>query len=217
MFRQIIALIACGLALVPSAAQAQSQAAAAPSQVKIVIHKGAVLRLTNVQPLDSSTAKAGDRVPLKLARPLVVDGVTVLPEGELLYGKVTRVKRAGTDCRDGVVKWKVESITFPDSTQAKAHILFAKEGQNEPVPDVEPGRDKRLEAGAILEGFSGSMEGVMWFIVLAPLLIIFLPSILDQNAADKAKACGGKRGQEYLLPENSTVAVAISRDHAIQH
>jgi hypothetical protein len=212
MFRKIIALMSCSLVLVPCLAQAQ---AATPG--KVVVYKGVVLRLTNVQPLDSSTAKEGDQVPLRLARPLVVDGITVLPEGELVYGKVTRVKHAGKDCRDGAVKWKVESITFPDSTQAKAHILFAKEGQNVPVPDVEPGKDTRRDAGDILNGAAGVMEGVMWFIVLAPLLIIFLPSILDNNAADKAKACGGKTGHEYLLPENSTVAVAISRDHAVQH
>ena len=52
---------------------------------------------------------------------------------------------------------------------------------------------------------------------LSLLLVIALPSLLDDNAARKAKACGGKMGQEYLLPENSTVAVAISRDHAVQH
>jgi hypothetical protein len=212
MFRKTTALIACGLVLLPCLVQAQ---AAMPG--KAVVYKGVVLRLTNVQPLDSAKAKEGDRVPLKLVRPLVIDGITVVPEGELVYGKVTRVKRAGKDCRNGAVKWKVESITFPDSSHAKAHLVFAKEGQNVEVPNVEPGKDKRLGAGDILDGVGVGFEGVMWFIVLAPLLIIALPSILDQQAADKAKACGSKMGQEYLLPENSTIAVAISRDHAVQH
>ena len=212
MFRKTIALIACGLVLVPSLAQGQ---AATPG--KVVVYKGAVLRLTNVQPLDSTKMKEGDRVPLKLARALVVEGVTVLPEGELVYGKVTKVKHAGKDCRNGAVKWRVESITFPDSSQAKAHIMFAREGQNVEVPDFEPGNDKRRGAWDILDGAGSAFAAVMWFVVLAPLLIIALPSILDSNAADKAKACGGKMGQEYLLPENSTVAVAISRDHAVQH
>jgi hypothetical protein len=212
MFRKTIALIACGLMLVPCLAQSQ---AATPG--KVVVYKGVVLRLTNVQPLDSTKAKEGDRIPLKLTRPLVVDGITVLPEGEVVYGKVTRVRHAGKDCRDGRVKWRVENITFPDSSQARAHILFAKAGQNVEVPDVEPGKDKRLGAGDILDGAGTAFEGVMWFIFLAPLLLLALPSILDNNAAEKAKACGGKMGQEYLLPENSTIAVAISRDHAVQH
>ena len=212
MFRRMIAFLACGLTVLPCVAQTQ----AAPSG-KVVVYKGAVLRLTNVQPLDSSTANVGDKVPLKLARPLLVNGVTVLPEGELVYGRVTRVKHAGKDCRDGAVKWKVDSISFPDSTQAKAHIMFAKQGQDVPVPDVEPGSDRRRGSGEIIDGMAGAMEGVVWFIVLAPLLIIFLPSILDNQAAEKAKACGGKMGHEYQLQENSTVAVAISRDHAVQH
>jgi hypothetical protein len=212
MFQRVTALIACGLTLLPCIAQAQ---AAPPG--KVVVYKGVVLKLTNVQPLDSSTAQVGDQVPLKLARALVVNGVTILPEGEMVYGRVTKVKHAGGDCRDGAVKWKVDSITFPDSTQAKAHILFAKEGPDVPVPDVEPGSDRRTGPGEILDGMASGMEGVMWFIMLAPLLIFFLPSILDQQVKDKAKTCGGKKGHEYLLPENSTVALAISRDHAVQH
>ena len=212
MFRKMIALIACGLVFVPCVAQSQ---AATPGRV--VVYKGVVLKLTNVQPLDSTRAKEGDQVPLKLARPLVVDGITVLPEGAFVYGRVTRVKHAGKDCRDGAVKWKVDSVTFPDSTQAKAHILFAEADQNFAVPDVEPGKDKRLKAGDVLDGMGVGFEAVMWFIVLAPIIIILLPSSLDENAQAKAKACGGKMGHEYLLPENSTVAVAISRNHAIQH
>jgi len=212
MFRKTIAVIACGLVLVPSLAQAQTATAG-----KVVVHKGVVLRLTNIQPLDSTKAKHGDQVPLKLTRPLVIEGITVLPEGEVVYGKITRVKHAGKDCRDGRVKLKVENITFPDSSQARTHILFAKEGQNVEVPDVEPGTDKRLSAGDIMDGAGTVFEGLMWFIVLAPVLVIALPSILDDNAAAKAKACGGKMGQEYLLPENSTVAVAIARDHAVTH
>ena len=210
MFKRLIAILACGLTLVPCLAQAQ----AAPSG-KVKVSKGVILRFANLQPIDSATAKEGDQVPLKLVRSVVIDGVTVLSEGELVYGRVTRVKRAGKDCRDGTVKWKVDRITFPDSTQAKAHIFFAKPG-DVPVPDMEPA-EHHLSGGDFAEGFAGVLEGVMWFVVLAPLLILFLPSILDQQVEYKAKQCGGKMGHEYVMPENSTVAVAISRDYVVQH
>ena len=128
MFKRLIAILASGLTLVPCVAQTQ----AAPSG-KVKVSKGVILRFANLQPIDSTIAKEGDQVPLKLVRSVVIDGVTVLSEGELVYGRVTRVKHAGKDCRDGAVKWKVDRITFPDSTQAKAHIFFVKPG-DEPVP-----------------------------------------------------------------------------------
>jgi hypothetical protein len=209
MFKRLIAILACGLTLVPSLAQAQ----AAPSS-KVKVSKGVILRFANLQPIDSATAKEGDQVPLKLVRSVVIDGVTILSEGELVYGRVTRVKRAGKNCHDGVVKWKVDRIIFPDSTQVKTRIFFVKPG-DAPVPDMEPPEYHPSGWDFAAEFFS-VLEGIEWMIVLAPLLILFLPAILDQQAEFKARKCGGKAGNEYRMPENSTVAIAISRDYLVK-
>jgi hypothetical protein len=211
MFKRLIAILACGLTLVPCLAQTQ----AAPSG-KVKVSKGVILRFANLQPIDSATAKEGDQVPLKLVRSVVIDGVTVLSEGELVYGRVTRVKRAGKNCRNGSVKWNVDTITFPDSTQAKAHIFFVEPG-DVPVPDMEHGESAGDIAGDIADDFASILEGVMWFVMLSPLLILFFPAVLDQWVGSKKRECGGKMGHEYLVPENSTVAVAISKDYVLQH
>ena len=42
---------------------------------KIVVYKGVVLRPTNMQPLDSTEAKEGDRVLLKANVPSSIDGL----------------------------------------------------------------------------------------------------------------------------------------------
>ena len=211
MFKRLIAILACGLTLVPCFAQSQ----AAPSG-KVKVPKGVILRLTNLQPIDSATAKEGDQVPLKLVRSVIIDGVTVLSEGELVYGRVTRVKHAGKNCHDGAVKWKVDSITLPDSTQARAHIFFVKPG-DVPVPDMDPAEHHQNVGENIMDGFLGGLEAALWVIALAPLVIVLLPPTLIQEAEIKAKECGGKMGNEYLMPENSTVAVAISRDYSVKH
>jgi hypothetical protein len=211
MFKRLIAILACGLTLVPCFAQSQ----AAPSST-VKVSKGVILRFANLQPIDSTTAKEGDQVPLKLVRSVVIDGVTVLSEGELVYGRVTRVKHAGKDCRDGNVKWKVDSITFPDSTQAKAHIFFVKPG-DEPVPDMDPAEHHQNVGENIVDGFFVGLEAAMWVVALAPIIIVLLPPTLIQEAETKARECGGKMGHDYLMPENSTVAVAISRDYVVKH
>jgi hypothetical protein len=66
MFKRLIAILACGLTLVPCFAQAQ----AAPSG-KVKVSKGIILRFANLQPIDSATAREGDQVPLKLVRSVV--------------------------------------------------------------------------------------------------------------------------------------------------
>jgi hypothetical protein len=205
MFKRMIAILACGLTLVPCFAQVQ----AAPSG-KVKVSKGIILRFANLQPIDSVTAREGGQVPLKLVRSVVIDGVTVLSEGELVYGRVTRVKRAGKNCHDGAVKWKVDSITFPDTTQGKTHIFFVKPG-DVPVPDMERGES----AGDIANDFASILEGLTWFVMLSPLLILLLPAVLDQWVGSKKRECAGRTGHEYLVPENSTIAVAISRNYAV--
>lgn len=97
MLRQVLALLAIGL-VVSSDALAQQALSQQAQAHQAVARKGAGLKLALLRPLDSATAKAGDDVPLRLSRPLVVNGVTLLREGDVLHGKVTRVKRSGPRC-----------------------------------------------------------------------------------------------------------------------
>ena len=100
------------------------------------MRKGTGLKLALLQPLDSATAKAGDDVPLRLSRPLVVNGVTLLGEGDVLHGKVTRVKRSGPRCRDGEVDWKLDRIPFSDGTTARSNVHFTTATPDATVDDV---------------------------------------------------------------------------------
>src|SRR5215471_13446410 len=77
MFRRVLSLLAIGLVLA-SQAVAQ-QATSFTGQVKV--ERGTVLNFTILETLDSTTTRVGDDVPLCLARPLIVDGVVLLPAG----------------------------------------------------------------------------------------------------------------------------------------
>jgi hypothetical protein len=45
-----------------------------------LVRKNTALKLASLKPPDPVPAKVSDDVPLRLASPLVVDGVTLLPE-----------------------------------------------------------------------------------------------------------------------------------------
>jgi hypothetical protein len=64
----------------------------APAQVDstkprtVTLKRGQELDLSLVTPLDSSRAQVGEDVVLKLARPLMADGITVLPADWMVRG-----------------------------------------------------------------------------------------------------------------------------------
>src|SRR5215470_15588005 len=136
MFRQVLVLFAIGL-VVSSEAQAQQ----GPAQ-QVIVRKGTGLKMALLQPLDSRTAKKGDDVPLRLSRPLVVNGVTLLREGEILHGKVTRVKHAGPRCRNGEVKFKLDRVPFADGTTARSKVHFI-------TPDPDAKVADQLDTGEV--------------------------------------------------------------------
>src|SRR5438128_306836 len=59
----------------------------------ISVKKGTDVKLAFDNSLSSDTAKPGDRVKLHVDEAVVVDGKTVIPEGEKVTGTISRVKK----------------------------------------------------------------------------------------------------------------------------
>jgi hypothetical protein len=67
------------VALALSGDAGAQQASTSPHM--ILVRKNTALKFALLEPLDPVPAKVSDDVPLRLVRPLVVDGVTLLPAG----------------------------------------------------------------------------------------------------------------------------------------
>src|SRR5438309_2035388 len=106
---RIQALVSTWLVLA-SFLNAQAQSAPSPP-TRVKLNRGQTLRLSLLTPLDSAHANVGDEVRAKLNRPLIADGVVVLPADLIVRGTVTNVKRAGKKCHDGKVEWKLNEVT----------------------------------------------------------------------------------------------------------
>jgi len=198
MLKQVLAIVAIGLVVMPDTLAQET-----PAQ-KTVVRRGTALKVSTLQPLDSAAARPGDDVPLRLSRPLVVNGVTLLREGELLHGRVTHVQRAGPRCRYGQVHWKIDRISFADKTNARSR-LYTDGPWRRPVPDQLPlGRDRNAFQRFVAPVLGAPILGLE-FIVVSPRLFLH---------DDRNDGCGG--GQEYLLPTNSLVVVVITKDHHVR-
>jgi len=239
MFKQVLAVLAIGLAVL-SNAQAQTQASpqnaqqqrVPPSQVAqnrrnpgalvpgtpaqaqtVVVPKGTVLKLSTVQPLDSTTARPGDDVPLRLSRPLVVSGVTLLREGDVLHGRVTRVRHAGRHCHSGWVEWKIDRVAFDDHTTAQSTMYY-------------PPRNLEVPEYAEVTGMNGLSGGrrIGFYVLSGVIFVPALPLITAQAALFSAPPFSHSSdhadcttpGQEFQLPAETTIAVQILRSHHVR-
>jgi hypothetical protein len=213
MLKQIVASLAI-LSLVFSEAVAQeaalpvsqnNQQGATVNQSGVVtVRKRTGIKFVTLQPIDSATARAGDDIPLQLAIPLMVDGITVLPAGTLVHSKVLKVKRAD-DCHDGNVKWKLDKITFPDGTTAKVipYPIFRPKEWSWSDPDV----GAALILAPPILALWGTVEVIRLPVLgVAHLLGTHLPS---ENCDTK--------GQQYYLPANTPVALMVTDDHRVKY
>ena len=197
MFRRIVALLAISiLASTPGL----GEQGAAPKRT-VVVSKYTTLKFALLRSLDSRTAKVGDDVPLRLTRPLVVDGVTVFPAGGLAHGRITRVKRPRM-CYDAELEWKVKQITFPDSTTAKAEVGLVFPKADAGVPDT---------FRPLRQGDDISTRDALPLLVLTALIWPYMLAYDVLHHDNKGCSLGG----EHYLPANSTVAVVLTRSHRI--
>jgi hypothetical protein len=188
-------LLAGVLLVTPTVAQQSASPAQTAKTVRV--RKDTVLKFAMMRSLDSATAKAGEDVTLRLVRPLVVEGVTLLPAGEVVHSKITRVKRADQRCHDGDIQLKLEPLSFPDSSSANIKVWLVN-----PNPDAEVS-EKYVSTERI-------GDDILTVILEAPFLVPLLPLMLIPDGCNKA-------GKEYQLPENATVAVLITQDHKVRY
>ncbi len=73
--------------------------AATPGKVRLA--KGTELEIELVNGISSATSKLGERFAIRLASPIVVDGVAVLPAGALGEGEIIDARGAGHSGRQG--------------------------------------------------------------------------------------------------------------------
>ncbi len=169
----------------------------------VLVRKDTALQFTLLCALDSATAQVGDPVPLRLSRPLIVDGVTLIPEGQVVNGKVTSVRRAIPNSQDGDLKWKLDRISFMDSTSAKTRIWFTYDDPERFVPDkYEQGYPGYERFGA---------TGVFYVVLFVATLPVSLPVMLLERAGMPHFY------EDFHLPANSTVAVIIVKNHRVRY
>jgi hypothetical protein len=162
--------------------------------------------------LDSGRNKVGDDVVLTLAKPLVAEGVTILPAKWVVHGRVTEVKRASKNCEDGILRWALQSVTTADGNKIEIESIGEETARErlrkeaEQSAAVSPAGKKSLPS-------TGSGSTAL-DLVLLPVGIFFLYAfLLGEIKYGSGNPCrGSAKGQEESIPKKTTYYGEISKD-----
>ena len=197
----------CLLFIMPVMLSAQS-GPANPEPKIVKLERGRVLDLSLVTPLDSGQAQVGDEISFKLERDLHANQMTILPKNWVIHGRVTKVVRAGKNCRSGRVRWKLEPVTTASGRKIKVQSIaqyLAKPRGGEVVDRVS------------LETTGQRASRVAEYIEVAPVLVLFSPIfvpyfILMVVAMSGEGDCHGTPGQEQTISAGTHFYAAVSKD-----
>lgn len=119
----------------------------APPALAQTLKEGTGVQLETRADVSSKTAKAGDPVELAVTRPVLVDGVTVIPAGAPAKGEVAKARDNGLLGRSGKLDVQITSITAG-------------------------GRDIPVRGSSDKKGSSGTIGAVGAGVVFLPLAIV---------------------------------------------
>jgi hypothetical protein len=170
----------------------------------VTLRQGQVLEMKLVKRLNSRRAKVGDVVVLRLKKPLLADGVTVLPAGWPVQGRITEVKRAAKNCQPGSIHWELEPLTMTDGKKVEIQSIAETVARSRLLDQV--GGTTTPTTGSSV---GGVIENIALAIVWVPLLILMFPLFVRAEGAD---SCPGGKGREESVWEGRTPYAEISND-----
>jgi len=110
----------------------------------VSLPEGTAVRVRLKADLTSEQAAVGSRVDFEVARPVVIQGTTVIPEGAVAWGAVQSVKKGK------FIKFDIAGVRLPDLTEIKLRCVEARA--------KSPGQDE-IKADSSFKGSVGAAQG----------------------------------------------------------
>lgn len=156
--------------------------------------------------LNSGRAKAGDDVILKLKKPVLADGVTILAVGWVVHGRVTDVVPAAKPCKQGTIRWELEPLTMKDGSRLEIRAI-SEEAARYRLLQVPHDMDGPRPGATVKRKTSSSAGGVAKDILIVPLVIVMIPlralTFLSEGADFP---CRGKGSEQSIAPGTTLYA-----------
>ena len=140
----------------------------APSPAEIIVPRGTEIALLTTTPLSSEKNAKGDIVRMKVARDVIIGGVTVIPQGAEAVGELTRAEHKGAFGTSGKLEARMLYVIVDGSTYRLGGIISVtgRGGTTEAIATgiavgtlafVVTGRRAEIAAGTSVTAFSTAM------------------------------------------------------------
>jgi hypothetical protein len=193
--------------------QAQSDGDTLPRAVTLM--HGQVLELSLVKPLNSRHARVGDDVVFKLAKPLMADGVQVLPAEWLVHGRIADAKPAAKNCQPGSIRWDFNSLAMKNGTTVEIHSVPDDVAMSWLRDEARQDADKSGSVPAKSTGKTGTSVGSAALTIFAAPITILLLSVFvlaDIKGYDLDGSCQRGKGKERSIRAGTAFYAAITND-----
>lgn len=193
----------CLLLITPAMLSAQS-GADNPGPKIVKLERGQVLDLSLVTSLDSGHAQVGDEITFTLERDLNANGSTVLPKDWVIHGRITKVVRAGKNCKSGRVSWKLEPLKTASGRKIKVQSI--------PAYLAKPRGGGVVDRVSLETTGEKIAEDAPWA-MMVPLVVLLSPAIILMAIAMSGEgSCDGTKGQEETTLAGTHFYAAVSKD-----
>jgi hypothetical protein len=126
---QVMAVVPNGPPNLPETGQPNSE-----QLVKAVkIPRGTVITVETLYPVSSASFKLNNTIAFSVIKPVIVDGVLLIPRGTTARAKIVRVKKAQMLGRGGALTFQMEYILGMDGTKIPVQLTASAEGGNRTV------------------------------------------------------------------------------------
>ncbi|ALJ11864.1 hypothetical protein [Sphingopyxis macrogoltabida] len=147
-----------------------TQTAPAVSAARLLVPAGSVIDLVTTNSISSQKSVKGDLLYLKVAAPVVVDGVTVIPIDTVVVAQLQRAEKRGAFGRSGKLDVQLLYAELPGGTLRVSGMLEArgKHGADDAAatavaflafPFIATGRSAEIPAGSEV---SGRLDRDLW-------------------------------------------------------
>lgn len=166
----ILAITAAPLAGPASGQESGTARATVPSGAPILVPAGTMIDLVTSNALSSKKSVKGDLLYLKVAAPVLIAGVTAIPEGTVVVAQLTRADPRGAFGRSGKLDLTLLYAELPSGSVRVSGTLGArgKKGADDgaatalaflTLPFIATGRSAEIPAGSEV---SGRLDRDLW-------------------------------------------------------
>ena len=172
----------------------------------IRLQRGQVLELSLEAPMDSEHAHVGDQLSFSLVAPLKVGPATILPQHWPVQGQITKVKRAGKNCKSGEIRWQLQPIKTPGGRKIKIQFI------SDSLATLANGADQ-VPLDSVSKKFGRTAKYTLMAPIVAPLAVVVVPWIVLMYIGMRGEGgCSGEAGVEERIPAGTHSYAAVSQD-----